>query len=73
MKMVAMWHILFCIELKIFQKKFKKFIGTKNTTTNIYRIKAYNSIRYGYFRLGFIDFMLKGKSVLDCTNLFSAS
>ena len=25
----------------------------------------------GYFWIGFIDFMLKGKSWLDCTNLFS--
>ena len=26
---------------------------------------------YGYFCIGFIDFMLKGKSLLDYTNLFS--
>ena len=25
----------------------------------------------GYFYIGFIDFMLKGKSFLDYTNLFS--
>ena len=25
----------------------------------------------GYFCIGFIDFMLKGKSLLDYTNLFS--
>ena len=25
----------------------------------------------GYFYIGFIDFMLKGKSLLDYTNLFS--
>ena len=25
----------------------------------------------GYFCVGFIDFMLKGKSLLDYTNLFS--
>ena len=25
----------------------------------------------GYFCIGFIDFMLKGKSLLGCTNLFS--
>ena len=25
----------------------------------------------GYFCIGFIGFMLKGKSLLDCTNLFS--
>ena len=27
----------------------------------------------GYFCIGFIDFMLEGKSLLDYTNLFSAN
>ena len=26
---------------------------------------------WGYFSIGFIDFVLKGKSLLDYTNLFS--
>ena len=39
--------------------------------TNIYRIQTYNSIMCEYFCIGFIDFMLKGKSFLDYTNLFS--
>ena len=37
----------------------------------IYRIQAYDSTMCGYFCNGFIDFMLKGKSLLDYTNLFS--
>ena len=52
-------------------KEIKKFIGNKNIITNIYRIQAYDSIMCGYFCTGFIDFMPKGKSLLDCTNLFS--
>ena len=28
---------------------------------------------WGYFCVGFIDFMLKGKSLLEYTNLFSAN
>ena len=52
-------------------KETKKFIGYINITTNIYRIQAFNLIMYGYFCIGCIDFMLKGKSLLDCTNLFS--
>ena len=28
---------------------------------------------YGYFCIGFIDFMLNDKSLLDYTNLFSAN
>ena len=43
----------------------------KNIITNIYRMQAYDSIMCGYFCTGFIDFMLKGKSLLDYTNLFS--
>ena len=39
--------------------------------TNIYRIQAYDSIMCGYFCIEYIDFILKGKSLLDYTNLFS--
>ena len=42
-----------------------------NITTNIYRIQVYDLIMCGYFCIGFIDFMLKGKSLLEYTNLFS--
>ena len=36
----------------------------------MYGRQAYDSIVSGYFRTGFINFMLKGKSSLDNTNLF---
>ena len=52
-------------------KEIEKFIGNKNIMTNIHRIQSYNSIMCGYFCIGFIDLMLKGKSLLDYTNLFS--
>ena len=52
-------------------KELKKFIGNKNITTNIYKIQAYDWIMCGYFCTGFIYFMLKDKSLLDYTNLFS--
>ena len=51
-------------------KEIGKFIEDKNTITNIHRIQAYDSITYGYFRMGFIDFMWKAKSLLEYTNLF---
>ena len=51
-------------------KEMKKFRRNKNTITNIYRILAYDSVMCGYFCIGFIDFMLKGKSLLHYTNLF---
>ena len=52
-------------------KVIRKFIGNENIITNIYRIQAYDSIMLGYFCIGFIDFMLKDKSYLESTNLFS--
>ena len=52
-------------------KEIEKLISNKNIKTNIYRILANDLIMSGYFCNGFIDFMLKGKSLLDYTNLFS--
>ena len=52
-------------------KEIKKFMGNKNIITNIYGIQTYDSIMCGYFCIGFIDFMLKSKSLFDYTNLFS--
>ena len=43
---------------------------TKYIITNIYRIQANNSIMCGYVCIGLIDFILKGQSLLDYTNLF---
>ena len=51
-------------------KEIEKFIGNKNIT-NIYRIQTFDPIMCGYFGIGFIDFMVNGKSLLDYTNLFS--
>ena len=52
-------------------KEIKAFINNKNIITNIFRIQAYDSIMCGYFCIGFIDFMYKGKSLTEYTNLFS--
>ena len=49
----------------------KKFIRNKNITTNNFRMQAFDSIMCGYFCFGFFDFMLKPKSLIDLTNLFS--
>ena len=45
--------------------------NNKNIKTSIFRIKAYDSIMCGYFYIGFIDFMLAGKTLTEHTNLFS--
>ena len=52
-------------------KETRKWIGNKNIITNIYRIHTYGWIICGYFCIGFIVFILKGKSLLEYTNLVS--
>ena len=52
-------------------QQFKCKASNKNIKTNIFRIQAYDSIMCGYFCIGFIDFMLAGKTLTDFTNLFS--
>ena len=52
-------------------KEIKTFIKNRTIKTNIFRIQAYDSIMCGYFCIAFIDFMLKGKSLTEYTNLFS--
>ena len=46
-------------------------LHNKNNKTNIFRMQAYDSIMCGYFCIGFIDFMLAGKTLTEYTNLFS--
>ena len=52
-------------------KEIKIFIGNESIRTNIFRVQAYDSVMCSYFCIRFIDFMLKGKSLTDFTNLFS--
>ena len=52
-------------------KEINKFIGNNNAENNIFRIQAFDSIMCGYFCVEFINYMLKGKTLLDYTNLFS--
>ena len=61
-------------------KEINKLIANCDTTkpsslerikSNIFRLQTYDSIMCGYFCIEFINFMLKGKTLLDYTNLFS--
>ena len=53
-------------------KEINKFIGSnKKIKANIFRVQAYDSIMCEYFYIEFINYMLKGKTLLDYTNLFS--
>ena len=44
---------------------------SKNVIANVFRIQAYDSIMCGYFCIGFINFMIKGKTLTKYTDLFS--
>ena len=51
-------------------KEARTFIGNKNIKTNVLRIQVHDSITCAYFCIGFIDFMLAGKTLTEFTNLF---
>ena len=75
------WIALFCNKNKIvyfysfgvehIPKEIKEFIGNKNIEANIYRVQANDLVICGYFCMGFIDFMLARKTLIDYTTLFS--
>ena len=52
-------------------KEIKEFIGNRNIKANIFRVQANDSVMCGYFCIGFIDFMLAVKTLIDYTNFFS--
>ena len=54
-------------------KEIKRFINKLTIVTNIFRIQTYDSIMCRYFCIGFIDFMLAGKTLTDFANLFLTS
>ena len=54
----------------MFLKKSKDLLDI-TTKTNIFRIQAHNSVMYGYFCIGFIDFMFAWKTLIDYTSLLS--
>ena len=50
-------------------KEIRHFIGNKNIQTNIFTIQANNSIMCENVCIGFIDYMLAGKSLIDYASL----
>ena len=57
--------------IKDIPKEIKKCIYRSTIIANILIIEAYDSVMCGNFCKGFIEFMLKGKSLTDFTNLLS--
>ena len=53
-------------------KEIKAFIDRSlSIATNVFRVQAYDPIMCGYFCIGFINFVLAGKTLTEFTNLFS--
>ena len=75
------WIALFCkkneivyfdsFDVEHIPEEIKRFIGNKNIKANIFHVQGNDSIMCGYFYIGFIDFMLADKKLMDYTNLFS--
>ena len=57
-------------EIKTFINRPLSSASHNKNIANIFRIQAYDSIMCGYFCIGFIDFMLKRKTLTEYTNLF---
>ena len=55
---------------KEIKNSFNRSIDKFTIVTNIFRIQGYDSVMCGCFCIGFIDFILKGKSLTNFTNLF---
>ena len=66
------------VGIEYIPKEINKFINSDTTNrsslkrikSHMFRIQAYDSIMCGYFCIEFINYMLKGKTLLDYTNYF---
>ena len=77
----TLWIALYYTEIEVIYfdsfgvehvpEELEKFIRHKNIKINIFRVQSNNSIMCGYFCIGFIDFMLAGKALINFTGLFS--
>ena len=57
--------------VELVPEEIKEIFGKKNIKVNIFRVQSNNSIMCGYFYIGFIDFMLAGKTLTGFTSMFS--
>ena len=64
-------HIHKEINKFIRSKELGSVVGNSDIKSNIFRIQAYDSIMCEYFCIEFINYMIKGKTLLVYTNLFS--
>ena len=62
-------HIPKEINKFIRSKELGPAVGNRKIKASIFRTQAYDSTMCGYFCIEFINYMLKGKTLLDYTNL----
>ena len=60
-----------CFGIEHIPKEIRVFIRDKDIIASICRIQSHDSIMCGYYCIGFTDYMLKGNSLTDFTDLFS--
>ena len=75
------WIALFCnrnefiyfdsFGIEHIPEEIKEFVGNENIKSNIFRVQANDLVMGGYLCIGFIDFVVAGKKLTDCTSLFS--
>ena len=75
------WIALFCNRNEIvffdsfgvehFPEEIKEFVGSKSIKAKVFQVQANDSVMFGYFCIGIIDFLLSGKKLTDYTNMFS--
>ena len=63
--------ILIVLVYEHIPNEINKFIGNKSIKSNIFRLQAYDSIMCRYYSIEFVNYTIKGKTLLDYTNLFS--
>ena len=62
-----------CSSSFVLRPSLRDALQNKKIKTNIFGIQAYDSIMCGYLCIGFVDFMLAGKTLTEFTNLFSSN
>ena len=72
MHQIIMYQIIMLLILAILELNMC-FIDNKNMQANIFSLQAYDSVMCWYFRIAFIDFILKEKGLTNFTNIFSKS
>ena len=64
-------NVTYYVGAEYIPKEIRIFIDKSIVVTNIFGIQAYDSKMFGSFCIGFIDFMLADKTLVEFSNLFA--